>query len=81
MLLLIGIILLISASSDWAAAKDWEESERRADERHEEYLERLGELTEYRPDPPRQMSHKRHRRFIQDEEGKIIGEEVEEWYD
>ena len=39
MLILIAIILLCSAMSDFAAASDWEASERAAERRHEELME------------------------------------------
>ena len=39
MLILIAIILLCSAMSDFAAASDWEASERAAERRHEEPME------------------------------------------
>ena len=39
MLILIAIILLCSAMSDWADASDWETSERKADRRHRELMD------------------------------------------
>ena len=39
MLILIAIILICSAMSDFAAASDWEASERAAERRHEELME------------------------------------------
>ena len=87
-LLIIGIILLISASSDWAAAKDWERSERNADQRHQEDMDLQRELhAELRRDIKKASrrrkkdevpTYRRERRFIKDQWGNILGEEIVE---
>ena len=86
-LLIIGIILLISASSDWAAAKDWERSERNADLRHQEDMDLQRELhSQLRKDIDKASKRNKNnnsrpryrseRRFMKDRWGNVMAEEI-----
>ena len=72
MLILIAIILLCSAMSDYAEASDWESSERAAERRHKELMDVTREKT------PREKNSKTvtRRRFIKDKYGNILAEEI-----
>ncbi len=71
MLILIAIILLCSAMSDWAAASDWETSEREAERRHRELMEVTRKKTLSKSNPKITR-----RRFIKDKHGNILAEEI-----
>ncbi len=71
MLILIAIILICSAMSDFAAASDWEASEREAERRHEELMEVSRKKTTKRSNPKIMR-----RRFIKDRHGNILAEEI-----
>lgn len=72
MLILIAIILICSAMSDFATASDWEASERAAERRHEELLEVTRKKELKRKRNPKVM----RRRFIKDRHGNILAEEI-----
>ena len=71
MLILIAIILFVSAMSDFAAANDWEASERNAELRHQELLEEQRRLAK-----KRKNQTVTRRRFIKDRHGNILAEEI-----
>ena len=54
MLILIAIILICSAMSDFEAASDWEASERAAERRHEELMEVTSKKALKKRSSPRQ---------------------------
>lgn len=66
---LIIIILLCSAFSDWAAAKDWEASERNKARRHREMMEALSQKKKTKGKTVR-------RRAIKEPGGRVLLEEV-----
>ena len=72
MLILIAIILICSAMSDYAAASDWEASEYAAERRHEELME-VTRKNALKRRGPRKITR---RRFINDKHGNILGEEI-----
>ena len=80
MLIRIAIILICSAMSDFAAASDWEASERAAERRHEELME----VTRKKALKKRNSPKITRRRFIKDKHGNILAEEIivdDDYYD
>ena len=80
MLILIAIILICSAMSDFAAASDWEASERTAERRHEELMEATRKKALKKRNSPKIT----RRRFIKDKHGNILAEEIivdDDYYD
>ena len=80
MLILIAIILICSAMSDFAAASDWEASERATVRRHEELME----VTRKKALKKRKSPKITRRRFIKDKHGNILAEEIivdDDYYD
>ena len=72
--LIIVVILLLSAMSDWAEAEDWEASERNAEIRHRELMEAYEKKSVTRSNTVRKVSRKRS---VKDSSGYTISEEVE----
>lgn len=66
----LAVILIVSAMSDWASAKDWEASERNAEIRHQELLEAT------RKYKAPKFDRITRRRYIKDRHGNILAEEV-----
>ncbi len=71
--LIIVVILLCSAMSDYAAAEDWESSERNAELRHEEMME---VLTYKKPRTVHKKNRTIRKRAIKDSYGNTLVEEV-----
>lgn len=76
MILLISVILFCSALSDWAAAKDWESSERNAERRHEELMQKVEEINNATKNKRKSEPFVRRRRAIKDPSGRVLIEEV-----
>lgn len=80
LLLIIAVILICSAMSDYAAAADWERSEEEADRRHEERLREIRNTTQTKNSqtkiPPKKTSKVQRRRVIKDADGHILYEEI-----
>jgi len=72
--LIIVVILLLSAMSDWTEAEDWEASECNAEIRHRELMEAYEKKAVTRRNAVRKVSRKRS---IKDSSGYTISEEVE----
>lgn len=72
MLILIAIILICSAMSDFAAASDYEASERAAERRHRELMEETRRKTQRQRSTPKIT----RRRIIKDKHGNILAEEI-----
>ena len=72
--LIIVVLLLLSAMSDWAEAEDWEASERNAEIRHRELMEAYEKKSVQRSNTVRKVSRKRS---VKDTNGYTISEEVE----
>lgn len=73
---IIVTILICSAMSDWASGKDWEQSERNAERRHQELLdaiERGPVRLNKKPEPFNKITR---RRAIKDKSGRVLVEEV-----
>lgn len=70
-LILIAVILILSAMSDWADAKDWEASEAAAERRHRELMRAARGQA-------KAVGLKRavRRRAIKDASGRVLAEEV-----
>lgn len=70
-LILIAVILILSAMSDWADAKDWEASEAAAERRHRELMRAARSQA-------KAVGLKRavRRRAIKDASGRVLAEEV-----
>lgn len=70
---IIVVLLLLSAMSDWADAKDWEASERNAEIRHQEMLEAYEKKTRKNRNTVNKATRTR---AIKDASGRTLVEEV-----
>lgn len=66
--IIIGVLLILSAMSDWASAEDFRISERNAEIRHRELMDRYAQAE--------RTGRTTRRRFIKDKYGNILAEEV-----
>lgn len=71
--LIIVVLLLLSAMSDWAEAEDWEASEHNAEIRHQEMLEAYNNSSNRKSNMVRKVSRKRS---VKDTNGYTLSEEV-----
>ena len=71
MILLGCIILFIIGSFIEASGRDWERSERRAEQEHRELIAKLEEKSLSLP----KKEHREHRRYARDRYGNELGEE------
>lgn len=81
MLTLILIILFISSMRDSAEARDWEESERRAERRHQEMMDLERELHSDYNSTETQLrrsdsAYVNRKRYLEDPYGNIMAEEL-----
>lgn len=74
--LIIVVILLCSAMSDWASGADWEASERNAELRHQEMLEAYERQTKVLKKKPASFNRITRKRAITDGSGRTLVEEV-----
>ena len=75
---IIVVLLLLSAMSDWADAKDWEASESNAERRHQEALEVYERKLEAYEEKVRKnkVTKATRTRAIKDRSGRTLVEEV-----
>ena len=71
-LIIIAILLILSAMSDWSAAEDWERSERDADARHRQLMDALE-----RKSKRDGLTRARRTRTIKEPSGRVLVEEIE----
>lgn len=76
MVSLIVVILLCSAMSDWARAKDWESREYNEELRHEEIMHELKEMHKDLKSKRKSEPFINRRRAIKDSNGRVLVEEV-----
>ena len=74
--IIIVTILICSAMSDWASGKDWEQSERNAEIRHQELLRALENQPKQLAKKPEAFNRITRRRAIKDNSGRVLVEEV-----